>query len=178
MMRTSKDTTRCQPVPWSRPAGWKDVQRSIHFHLNRHLYIREALLPMAREIDAHLQLLARQMDVICANTCIHCPDPCCLTASVWYDFRDLLSLHLLETPIPIGQPAADYQGVCRFITHTGCSLPRMIRPWICTWYLCPVQSRWLKKQPGGYDRSLLKSLQRIKSLRAGLETQYIERVCR
>lgn len=177
-MRAYMDPIRHQAVPWSHPAGWKAAQHAILFHLDRYPGARKTILPLAREIECRMQDLAFQMETICAHTCTHCPDPCCLTASVWYDFRDLLCLHLLENPIPIGQPAADYQGVCRFITQTGCSLPRMIRPWICTWYLCPVQSRWVKKQPGGYDRSLLKSLQRIKSLRAGLETQYIERVCR
>jgi hypothetical protein len=166
------------PIPWSHPSDWKAAQQSIHYHLNRQPGVREAFIPAVREMERLTQDLAIQMETLCASTCSHCPDPCCLTASVWFDFRDLLSFHLLGTPIPIGQPASDYRGRCRYITPGGCGLPRLIRPWICTWYLCPVQSRWLKKQPGSTGRRLLAALERMKTRRSELETQFLATVGR
>lgn len=164
-------------IPWSQPASWREVQQSLHFHLDGHRPARESLMPLAVGIGKHLHVLARQMDMICAHTCSHCPEPCCLSASVWYDFRDLLSLHLLGMPIPIGQPISDYRALCRFITNTGCSLPRLIRPWICTWYLCPVQTLWLKKQPDGVGQNLLKYLDEMKTMRVKLENRFVAIVC-
>lgn len=177
-MRACDDSICHPPIPWSHPADWKAAQQSIHYHLNRRPGVRKTLLPRAREMGRLMQDLAIQMETLCANTCSHCPDPCCLTASVWFDFRDLLGFHLLGTPIPIGQPASDYQGRCRYMAPRGCRLPRLIRPWICTWYLCPVQSRWLKKQPGPAGRRLLAALERMKTRRTELETQFLATVCR
>jgi hypothetical protein len=172
-MTIRDDLIHKSSIPWSHPTGWREVHQSILFHLDRHRHVREALLPLAREIEKCLKATAPKMDMICAHTCTHCPEPCCLAASVWYDFRDLLSLHLAGKPIPIGQPIAGYRGTCRFIANTGCSLPRSIRPWICTWYLCPVQTRWLKKQPGAAGRRLLKSLNEMKFRRAELEKRFV-----
>ena len=172
-MSTIDNLSFMSSIPWSKPSIWGAAHQSIHFHLNLQVKGQELLNQLAREIEKELKDLARRIEIICAHTCVYCPDPCCLTASVWYDFRDLLSLHLMQKPIPIGQPISDYRGVCRFITGTGCSLPRLIRPWICTWYLCPVQTRWLKKQPAQISRHLLTSLEQVKIKRAALEQTFI-----
>jgi hypothetical protein len=177
MMPQYNDPIRSSSIPWSHPASWNEVQHSIHLHLDRHRRAMESLMPLAHGIGKHLQVLARQMDMICAHTCTRCPEPCCLTASIWYDLRDLLSFHLLGKPIPVGQPISDYRDVCRFMTNTGCSLPRMIRPWICTWYLCPVQTQWLKKQPDGTRSDLMKYLDEMKTMRAELENRFAAAVC-
>lgn len=177
-MRPYNEQTRHPSIPWSHPADWLAAQRSIHFHLNRHGGARETLSPLTREMGRLMQDLAFQMDTLCAHTCIHCPDPCCLTASVWFDFRDLLCLHLLGNPIPIGQPASGYREPCRYITPRGCGLPRSIRPWICTWYRCPAQSRWLKKQSGQAGRGVAASLERMKTCRLKLEKRFLAQVCR
>lgn len=161
------------PIPWSHPHAWQAAQMSLFHHATRLSGVRETLLPLARVIEACLAELARQMEILAAHTCSYCPDPCCIKASVWYDFRDLLGLHLCGTSIPIGQPISSYGGLCRYLTPTGCTLPRAIRPWICTWYLCPVQKRWLQKQPGDAGRNLELALAQIKVRRAALEKQFL-----
>ena len=160
-------------IPWCQPSIWSAAHQSIYFHLSQRSECLESLNQLAGELEKLLEELAHRMEMLCAHTCVYCPDPCCLTASVWYDFRDLVSLHLMQKPIPIGQPISDYRGVCRFITGTGCSLPRLTRPWICIWYHCPVQTRWLKKQPAAVGRHLLNSLEMIKTRRAALEQRFI-----
>ena len=172
-MSTIDNPSLNSSIPWSQRPSWIAAHQSILFHLNQQPEGLESLNQLAGEIEKLLKDLAPRMEMLCAHTCVHCPDPCCLTASVWYDFRDLLSLHLMQKPIPMGQPISDYRGLCRFITGNGCSLPREIRPWICTWYLCPVQTRWLKKRPAAVGRQLLNSLEEIKNRRVALEQKFI-----
>lgn len=173
-----EDPRKNSPIPWSRPTDWQAAQLAIHHHIAGLAGIREFLLPFARRLEARFGAVAFQMEALCAHTCTCCPDPCCSKASVWYDFRDLLGLHLYGKSIPMGQPISDYGNACRYISHSGCMLPRSIRPWICTWYLCPVQKRWLQRQPGDCRRSLELALDRIKTERALLEDKFIAATCR
>jgi hypothetical protein len=38
----------------------------------------------------------------------------------------------------------DLDYLIRYWKPKGCVLPRMSRPWICTWYLCPTQKAILE----------------------------------
>ena len=160
-------------IPWSHPSSWHAAQLSFNHHTARLSSVRESLLPLAQNIELRLHAVAGQMKALCARTCTYCPDPCCLKASVWYDFRELLGLHLYGKSLPMGQPITNYGDICRYFSHSGCTLPRLIRPWICTWYICPVQARWLRTQPGEAGRNLDRALGQIKSRRSALEEKYI-----
>lgn len=172
-----EDPLKNSPIPWSHPNSWQAAQLSLHHHTARLCNIHGFLLPLAEDIEMRLHAVAVQMETLCAHTCTYCPDPCCLKASVWYDFRDLLSLHLFGKSLPMGQPISAYGDICQYFSHSGCSLPRSIRPWICTWYICPVQTMWLGKQPGDLSQRLELAVGQIKSQRAVLENKFIAMVC-
>lgn len=172
-----EDPLKNSPIPWSHMNSWHAVQLSLHHHTARFSSVRESLLPLAQDIELRLHAAAVQMEALCAHTCTHCPDPCCLKASVWYDFRDLLGLHLYGEAPPMGQPITNYGDICRYLSHSGCTLPRSNRPWICTWYICPVQASWLRMQPGESGRNLDRALGQIKRRRAALENKFIAMVC-
>lgn len=172
------DEVHNSPIPWSRPAEWMAAQRSIHFHIHRFRHLREALEPLAGRIEADLCAIGSLMEWLGAHTCSFCPQPCCLTARVWYDFRDLLRLQVSGKSIPEGQPITDYAGKCRYVSHRGCRLSRPLRPWICTWYLCPVQKRRLERQPGGILERLTLAMEEIKTRRVLLEERFVAAVSR
>ena len=79
------------------------------------------------------------LDELCMATCTYCPDPCCFSAYAWFDFRDLLFAHLNGLAVPPAQLMTDRKMICRYLGVRGCTLERISRPWICTWYLCPAQ---------------------------------------
>ena len=171
------DPLNSASIPWSHPSSWSAAQRSFHHHTAQLSNVREPLMGLAQDIEVRLHALAEPMDRLCAHTCTHCPDPCCLKASVWYDFRDLLGLHLYGKSLPVGQPITDYGDICRYSSHSGCTLPRSIRPWICTWYICPVQAKWLRTQAVGAGQSLEEALVRIKKQRFALEERFLAVIC-
>ena len=55
------------------------------------------------------------------------------------DFKDLLFAHLNGLEIPPAQLMTNRKMICRYLGNQGCTLERISRPWICTWYLCPTQ---------------------------------------
>ena len=92
---------------------------------------------------------------------------------LWADFRDLLFLHLADIPLPDGQLISRSAGHCRYAGPDGCRLERIQRPFVCTWYLCPAQTRLLMEQPTDKHR-LATILHRIKEQRCQMEDAFIK----
>ena len=103
---------------------------------------------IAESIRKQLEALFPLMDDLSRATCPWCPEPCCIVTRVWFDFRDLLLLHLLAVPVPPG-PIGRRSGIpCRYLRAHGCRLPRLLRPWACSQYVCGTQRRFLAKTRG------------------------------
>ena len=166
-----------QPTPpWATAAAWQEANHSIDDHVHRYHGKLQSALAMAHKARSLLESIFLLLDEICRETCPWCPEPCCLVASPWYDFRDLVFLHLNGLAVPPAQAIDALKATCRYSGPRGCTLPRMIRPWICTWYVCPVQSRKLRKADNGRWELLGRALAGIKAARRQMEEGFIQTV--
>ena len=102
-----------------------------------------------------------------------CPEPCCLTACPWYDFRDLLFLHLNPLEIPQSQPIHTYKDSCCYLSPRACTLSRITRTWICTWYRCPGRKANLKKRNRRQWETINRTVSKIKRGHEQLEVEFI-----
>lgn len=102
---------------------------------------------IAASIRERIEALFPLMEDLCRATCPWCPEPCCIVTRVWFDFRDLLFFHLVAAPLPPG-PIGRKGSACRYLSGHGCRLPRLLRPWACSQYLCATQRRFLAKTKG------------------------------
>ncbi len=128
---------------------------------------------LAAETMAGLERIFPLLDALCRDTCPRCPDPCCLHAAVYADFRDLLFFSLTNTePLEMQLRMADGD-TCRCLSSQGCMLPRLQRPWICTWYLCPAQRALLKTWSNGPQQDLLEGLERVRAGRKRMEEAFL-----
>jgi len=127
----------------------------------------------AQKAKHHLGSIFSFLHELCVDSCPWCPEPCCLKASVWFDFKDLLFLHFNQQPIPPAQPKANLSMPCRYLGPRGCRLPRLTRPWICTWYLCPTQTAKLRNGQQAKRELLNQAMAQIKSERNLLENEFI-----
>lgn len=158
--------------PWADPDAWKRVNGSLSA-VRADLYpaLSEARVPAGRLAD----LMGRATDpfhCLCQATCIHCVDPCCLKAKVWFDLWDLVFLHLTDRDLPPGQPIRHLRGeTCRYLGPGGCRLHRLSRPWICTWYLCPTQTARLRGDAGPGD--LVGMIQEMKVVRREMAARFL-----
>ena len=159
--------------PWRSVCDWKTASISIDFHLNRYYQDLKPAIKIARVIYSRLESINGALDDLGRITCSRCPEICCLSASPWYDLRDLVYLHLNQLPIPLSQTISGIGETCCYISHRGCKLPRSIRPWICTWYLCPSQTASARKNNAGLRQPLSRALEEIKALRKDLENEFI-----
>jgi hypothetical protein len=83
-------------------------------------------------LDLIFPVLERHTKVVCPS----CRAVCCFHARVAYDFKDLLFIHALDLEPPPHQLRSHGDEHCRYLTEVGCSLPRIIRPFVCNWYYC------------------------------------------
>ena len=157
---------------------WQESNCALARLLATHRRVLEKAIAVAVEIRRRIDELTPSMTALCRRTCRFCPEPCCITNTVWIDFRDLLFLHLLEEPIPSCQAASDPGDACPFLNHHGCRLPRRIRPWMCTQYICPTQWVVLKKEGGSTAAALIGQIERIENQRVRMEADVIRRVKR
>ena len=159
--------------PWGHVADWQAANISIDYHLNRYCRDLKPAIQIARNIRNRLESIFDTLDELSRITCPRCPDVCCLSASPWYDLRDLIILHLNQLPIPRTQTISGIKDSCCYISHRGCTLSRITRPWICTWYLCPTQTAHIRKKENRRRQSLSRVLEEIKALRQILEDEFI-----
>jgi hypothetical protein len=67
---------------------------------------------------------------------------------------------------------------CRYLSHTGCMLQRVQRPYVCTWYLCATLKQHLMQRAPSDGIYLTNSLAAVQSARIELENQFIRIVAK
>ena len=166
------DFYRAEPL-WGAMNTWKTVNRNLEYLIRRHGSKMDQAVALARDVQVRLESIFSLLDDLCSVTCPWCPDYCCLVAKVWIDFKDLLFLHLNGHQIPPAQLLPDFKETCRYWNPKGCTLPRIVRPWVCTWYLCPTQKANLRQNPKSVQDKFIRAVQAIKTGRKKMESEFI-----
>jgi len=171
-MPETLETLSCTP-PWGAPSDWAEANLTLESLT--HIFFSELdhAKSLAMEIKENLESLFPMMDELSRTTCPWCPEPCCVNARIWIDFHDLLFLHLINQTLPPAQLQDNFKHDCRYFGHRGCSLPRLSRPWICTWYVCPTQMAVLRKKNQITVEYFTQTVRRIKSKRKDMEDEFI-----
>ena len=164
--------------PWGAPHQWREANAALNRLVAIHAGRLNPSVAIARSVSDRLKSLFPLLDLLCAETCPHCPEPCCLDARIWVDFKDLLFLHLSGYPVPRTQLIAHPRSQCICVGHGGCALPRLSRPWVCTWYLCPAQTARLRRRPESDQALFRDGVHAIKALRSRMEDAFIEATVR
>ncbi|MCB2170776.1 MAG: hypothetical protein KQI78_24205 [Deltaproteobacteria bacterium] len=160
-------------MPWSTDVLWHEAQDALRYSLS-HGPVRMAAARQSADRLAHqLGLLDGLFEQLAVTTCNGCPDPCCDHAKVWLDFQDLLFIHLHHETLPSHQLRRNLREPCRFLGLHGCRLPRLSRPWICTWYICPTQRQVLERDVPGGMVQITAMLSRVKFLRKEMEQRFM-----
>ncbi|MGD8389600.1 MAG: hypothetical protein PVG49_20810 [Desulfobacteraceae bacterium] len=161
-------------LPWRTASSWSEALHTLEGLVGRHAKDLGPARKNAEAVRLNLEIVFPSLDALCRVTCPECPSPCCLEAAVYADFRDLLFLSLLHLPPPPMQLRNAPEASCRYHTRHGCALPRIQRPWICTWYLCAAQRAVLERGHEVDRQRLLSTLEAIRSERRAMEDAFLE----
>jgi hypothetical protein len=163
------------PAPlWGQAAQWREANQIMAYLVRRHEKRLQHAKTIAQTLINHLGSVFPHLDSLCAKTCPWCPEPCCMVAKVWIDFKDLVFLHLAGCDTPPAQLIKDLSSRCRYLGTKGCTLDRLMRPWVCTWYVCGTQTRILNEQESQVKQVIDEAFSEIKRLRLELETAFID----
>lgn len=162
--------------PWGSAASWFEANQSLDHLIRCNRDKLGGAMELARRIQVDLESIFGLMEHLCSFTCLFCPDPCCLAAKVWIDFRDLLFLHLSKQQIPDGQILRNLKQTCRYWSFRGCTLSRILRPWVCTWYLCPAQAANFRRKPLAVQKNFNRMVQAVKNRRKQMEAEFINAI--
>ncbi len=161
---------------WRNDQLWQAADSTLHYLIDRHRHHLAQVKGTAECIKGLLSSIDNVLDRLCCESCSQCTAPCCLVADVSYDFRDLLIIQLTDLAMPTGQPRRSAGEVCRYLGPAGCLIPRFQRPWICTWYICPVQKKILAGHHEISSDHLLPVIADIGKLRKQVESLFIDTI--
>jgi len=147
-------------------APWLDLMKKLRE--NFAAPDRERMQSLATGIREGLLWCDEVMDRYCHATCHGCRDFCCNADGIYYDLADLLYLLALANDLPAGQTRPRRGAPCRYLSQEGCILPRMCRPFICTWYLCEPQMALLSAEPLPFQKQFTAVLQLVRRCRQQL----------
>ncbi len=164
-------------IPWNTPVLWQEANASLTRGISHNRFRLAAAFESASRLRRQLMSIFPLMDGLCRQSCPDCTAICCQHAWVWADFKDLLFYHLADIPVPVQQLLERRGEHCRYASPEGCRLDRLQRPFVCTWYICPAQTRLLSKQPAEQAR-LSAMLEQIKNERRRMEDQFIAAIFR
>ena len=173
MHKVLGDNPSKSTIPWAPLDEWLAVNRAVRFHLDRYPEDFKPVDSFAQKLKHHLESIFPLVHELCIDSCPWCPEPCCLKASIWFDFKDLWFLHFSGQSIPPAQPKGNLGRHCRYLGPKGCRLPRLGRPWICTWYICPTQTAKVRNGHHAKRELLNRTMIQIKSERNLLENEFI-----
>jgi hypothetical protein len=159
--------------PWRNEQLWQAADNTLQYLIYHYQYQLDQIIETADSIKILVASIDSPLDWLCKNTCAQCFAPCCLVADVSYDFRDLVFIHLTDQTKPPGQPRRKAHDVCRYLGPEGCLIPRFERPWICTWYICAVQKKYLADHDEILRTQLLSVIAQAGMLRKQMEDSFI-----
>ena len=147
-------------------AQWHEISQRLKTIVSAQS--RTRMLTLAQGIREGLLWCDDTMDRYCAATCHACLDFCCSADGIYYDLADLVYLLTLDNDLPASQTRATRGAPCRYLSPEGCILPRMCRPFICTWYLCEPQMNLLEAEPISFQKQFTAVMQSIRRCRQQL----------
>jgi hypothetical protein len=159
--------------PWRNDQLWQVADNTLYYLMYLHGHQLDQVKETAGSIKGQIESIDGMLDWLCKKTCAQCSSPCCLVADVSYDFKDLLFIHLTEQENPPGQPRRKSHDACRYLGDTGCLIPRLERPWICTWYICAEQKNYLAGFYKTSRKQLLSVIEQVKMLRKQMEDLFV-----
>lgn len=164
-------------IPWQTDEEWNQVLLTFKAIEKRGEERLNELFKITNKIKKEFVIMSEPMDQLCSYACINCEDICCVRATIWFDFKDLLYIYFGTGIFPESQIKKvilkNQIRACSCFTKKGCVLPRTQRPFVCTWYICPAQKEYLKHYYPKLLHDFEQTLLNIKDLRNKLEEQFI-----
>ena len=114
--------------------------------------------------DSISPYIQRHTEAVCPS----CPGVCCVNRHSYYDKSDMVFINALGLKGSNYKADREENKPCRFLQDDGCSLPRYMRPFRCTWYFCESLLDSMQKDKAKEYRAFVSAFQRLQGIRQKL----------
>lgn len=105
---------------------------------------------------------------ITSAVCPSCEKVCCIDRHGHYNDQDLIYIRALGTEPPSYKEGVIDTDPCQFLSESGCTLERSVRPFRCNWYFCSSLLEYMEQGPPKPYREFIGRFQRIVELRGAM----------
>ncbi len=162
------DTTVFPRLDYKNPKEfWGQIEGLKEFFL---IYKKD-LIKVIEKVPALKAAFAKLDPLIqsyTAKVCPYCGTVCCANKFGFPEFADVVGFLAMGLEIPNYDLDVDEEAICQFIGEKGCVLPRIQRPYRCTWYFCDPLLVQLEIGPARHYRDFIADLQRLSMARGEL----------
>jgi len=113
----------------------------------------------AEEYKACMLKLDPAIEHFTSKVCPYCGTVCCKQKFAFPNKEDIILFWSLDIDIPFYDFNRDINGSCQFLSYNGCVLPRLHRPFRCTWYFC--EALWLQIEINPLDYNIETGLKQL-----------------
>ena len=143
---------------WADENDWRGINNTLDHTFATLGPKLDRVRQLARQTRENLEPLFPILDRLTALVCPGCLNVCCIESRPTFSFRDLVLLHALGLTPPPHQTRRNDHEPCRYLGPAGCRLDRLVRPHICTWWLCRPLRELLRQEPEPVRRRLADSM--------------------
>ncbi|MBI4826153.1 MAG: hypothetical protein HY807_06990 [Nitrospirae bacterium] len=119
--------------------------------------LREAFNTVSPFIEKHTSIV-----------CPGCKNICCADRHGRYDSDDIIFLKAIGADFVQDHSGRDENSTCRFMTATGCSLVRWMRPFRCTFFFCNPLLKSLENDNAKLYRAFMDYFKHLVDVRQNL----------
>ncbi len=123
---------------------------------------------LAEELKETFIVLSPFIEKHASVVCPDCEDVCCKDKHGRYDKYDIAFLTALGEYVPQDTIEREEAGPCRYMSDTGCSLERWIRPYRCTFFFCNQLMNSMENDNAKMYRAFRSYLEHLVSVRQKL----------
>jgi hypothetical protein len=128
---------------------------------------------LAEQVRVLLDDISYDIEKMTSVVCPACENICCINRHSYPEHEDLVYLFALGENPPEYKPELDDRAPCRFLSSTGCTLKRSVRPFRCTWYFCPSLLQYMKDNTGSAMRRYSRKAQNLIDARRQMLDEFI-----
>jgi hypothetical protein len=144
---------------WSRAVAFLDsLFREQGGALSEVVRYAHCLSLLMEEVSPFIQ---RNTSAVCPG----CKNICCVNRHGYYDHRDLVYVFALGASRPAYRDGVQDNDPCQFLSGSGCTLKRPLRPFRCNWYFCSALLAQMGNGPARPYRAFVSRFQEIIEVR-------------
>ena len=167
-MITGFDTTVFPRLDFRNPEEfWKTVQEIKKFFKD-HEAEMSVVNDKAHQFKQAYAIMDPFIQKYTAEVCPYCGNVCCCNKHGFPEFADVVAILAMGGKVPEYDLSVDEGALCQFIGEKGCVLPRIERPYRCTWYFCEPLLLQIEIGPPKQYREFVQDVQYMGHARAEL----------